>query len=330
MEKIRKKESYSIKRLEEFKSNLSDSPELKNQENLCIYTTGSYGRLEASQYSDIDLFFLYSNGVKEFPKIDSILINSHIIRVSRKMGFPDFTDDGEYLVVHKADDLVEYMGSPKDDYYNYFTARMLLLLESKVMHNEAVYNDIIAQAITSYYKDFHKHEKNFKPIFIVNDIIRFWRTMCLNYEHSRNRKFSVKGMTPEDKEKKRNESHIKNLKLRFSRKLTCYSFLLRILFSEKKVLSMDDIRSICSQTPLQRLEELLITTPEIKDEVSEMIELYLYFLDTTQIDKSRLIDWIATPTNRNLVFDKSREFAKSIYNAMMKTKPHDSLMYFIV
>ena len=28
-------------------------------QELCIYVTGSFGRLEASQYSDLDLFFIH-------------------------------------------------------------------------------------------------------------------------------------------------------------------------------------------------------------------------------------------------------------------------------
>jgi hypothetical protein len=45
--------------------------------------------------------------------------------------------------------------------------------------------------------------------------------MCLNYEHNRNRKLKgMDTMTKDILERKKVESHIKNIKLKFSRKLT--------------------------------------------------------------------------------------------------------------
>ncbi|GAA4789746.1 hypothetical protein GCM10023231_17110 [Olivibacter ginsenosidimutans] len=75
MVKIAKERSdYSLRRLNEFKNHITKSEELRKHNDFCIYTTGSYGRLEASDHSDLDLFFLSHNGTAKISKISKTLI----------------------------------------------------------------------------------------------------------------------------------------------------------------------------------------------------------------------------------------------------------------
>jgi UTP:GlnB (protein PII) uridylyltransferase len=64
---------FSEGRIAQLKSKIEKIPELQNN-NLCIFVTGSYGRLEASKYSDIDLFFLDTDERKLTSNIDIILL----------------------------------------------------------------------------------------------------------------------------------------------------------------------------------------------------------------------------------------------------------------
>ncbi len=322
------KSAYSLKRLEVFRKHLYKSTVLNAQKDFCIYTTGSYGRLEACEYSDIDLFFLADTDQTKFSKISEILIDADIIKACRQMKLPEFSGDGEYLVVHNIKDIYSELGSREDDYRNFFTARMLLLLESRAVHNQDFYDQMLSTTLEKYYKDFHAHTKDFKPVFLVNDVIRFWRTMCLNYEHNRNRKFNETGLTPEEIQNKKNELHIKNLKLKFSRKLTCYSFLLSLLCS-KKVMKQADILEIIKLTPLQRLEKLS-QNDKMKNDINELISLYFWFLETTQVEKTKLLQWISVESNRDRAFESSRQFAKIIFKIMIETENQDNLMYFLV
>ena len=77
----------------------------------------------------------------------------------------------------------EVLGSPEDDGLNAFTARMLLLLESRPVYNAERYRRILKAVIGFYYRDFSDHSEHFRPTFLINDILRFWRTLTLNYEH---------------------------------------------------------------------------------------------------------------------------------------------------
>lgn len=296
--------TYSRIRLEEISKRVKDIPQLKDN-SLCIYTTGSYGRLEASENSDLDLFFLDSNSQKITSNIDKTLINAEVIKICRSMKLPEFSKDGGYLTIHKIDDIKNELGSPSDDYYNYFTARMLLLLESKPIYNEELHVSCLNQIINPYYVDFHDHSKSFKPIFLTNDIIRFWKTLCLNYEHRRKLKAG------EEENGSKNVTHSKNLKLQFSRKLTCFSFILQ-LANFKGTIVEKDILDIALLTPLERIQRLKAENSTIEPLVQKIIDSYNWFLDRTQIPSKEMLEWISDKNLRNEAFNRSSEFGDNL------------------
>ena len=302
-------ENYSKLRLQEISNRVKDIPQLKDN-FLCIYTTGSYGRHEASENSDLDLFFLDSNENKVTSNIDKTLINAEVIKICRAMGLPEFSKDGGYLTIHNIHEIKNELGSPNDDYYNYFTARMLLLLESKPIYNEKLHLSCLKQIIKPYYVDFHDHSQSFKPIFLTNDIIRFWKTLCLNYEHRRRRK------SAKDEEDK-NVTHSKNIKLQFSRKLTCFSFILQ-LASSKGTIDENDILDIALQTPLERIMKLKTHIPGIESRIQKIINLYNWFLDRTQIPSAEMLEWLSDKNLRNEAFNKSREFGNDLFELLQK------------
>jgi predicted nucleotidyltransferase len=300
---------FSESKIEEMKKMVERIPELKNN-GLCIFSTGSYGRLEASEHSDIDLFFLDTNKNKPTSNVDLILINSEIIKICRKLKFPEFSKDGLYLKTHCLKGIKENLGSPADDYNNFYTARMLLLLESKPLYNQVLFEKCIDEIIDSYYVDFHNHTDNFKPIFLTNDIIRFWKTLCLNYEHKRISKNSEDGV--------KNVTHSKNLKLKFSRKLICFSFILKLI-SCKEDLSKEQIKKIALMTPIERLESIKGEQDnKISLEIDKIISDYQWFIDKTQIKSKEMLLWISDQDNRSNAFKKSDEFGQNIYNVLTK------------
>lgn len=328
MEQFKKHIDFSSQKIDTFKEAIKNAITINSRKDFCMYTTGSYGRHEAGENSDLDLFFLFENEENKFSKIDKTLIDSEIILACRDMSLPEFSGDGEYLEMHNVKKIYSELGSRNDDYENFFTARMLLLLESKAIYNEELYYKIIKEIIHKYYGDFHAHEKNFAPIFLVNDVIRFWRTLCLNYEHNRNRKADEKD-TLEQIKRKKSKAHIKNLKLKFSRKLTCYSLLINILYAEE-VLNEDKIFEIVKLSPLGRLEQLSQINPNIKSKIEEIFDLYNWFLDITHKEETYLLKWISEEANRKIAFDKARDFAKLLFELMLDDKHRDKLLYFIM
>ena len=161
------------------------------QGKACVYATGSFGRREASAFSDLDVFIVAKCDKPPEPEakrqsvlnpLDGILIKAELIRVGRHLRFPDFTGDGRYLVQYSVKDFTETLGTPEDDVTNTFTARLLLLLESCPLVGSAVYDDVIDEVVSEYWRDYEGHKNDFIPAFLANDILRLWRTLCVNYE----------------------------------------------------------------------------------------------------------------------------------------------------
>ncbi len=185
-ETIQKRRKYCDERIKVLREKVDHIEEAKGQKSYCIYATGSYARSEAAESSDLDLFFLHSQK-DPVKNISKTLIDASLIGIQREMNLPEFSGDGKFLEIHFAEDMINLLGSREDDFRNFFSARMLLLLESKPIHNDRYYNSVLSKIIDAYYRDFHDHERNFQPLFLVNDIIRFWKTLCLNYEQARHR-----------------------------------------------------------------------------------------------------------------------------------------------
>lgn len=153
----------------------------------CVYATGSFGRGEASSHSDLDLFIVGKNRADEqkgslLRPLDEICLKAELIGVTRRLGFPDFTDDGRYLTHYSVADFTKTLGTPEDDVTNTFTARLLLLLESRPLAETAVYDEVLRDVIAAYWRDYADHSRDFMPAFLANDILRLWRTFCVNYE----------------------------------------------------------------------------------------------------------------------------------------------------
>ena len=316
------RQRYSAERLGNIRDRIAGFQELRATPCLCIYVTGSYGRLEASENSDLDIFFIHqgSSTSDSIPRISKTLLDAKLIQLARELGFPEFSNDGEYLQVHYIDDILDELGGRKDDFKNHFTARLLLLLESQPLHNGDVYDVVMQRIIDSYYRDYHSHETSFRPVFLINDIIRFWRTMCLNYEHRRNRETSD--------DEKRNKNHLANLKLKFSRLLTCHSAI--ALISMNPNCTPTDLLDIFKISPLSRLDRIADRSPVLRAEVEKIRELYSWFLDRTGGAKDQTLEWIGRRDSRNGAFQRGREFANSVYDLIVRVTEGTESMRFLV
>ena len=299
-------------------TSLEDSP-------LCLYATGSFGRLEASKHSDLDLLFFHP-GVGEndsVTHIEKTLIDADLINVCRSLSLPDFDGDGKYLDIHYLGDVKNMLGGPNDDYRNHFTARMLLLLESRWVYNENQYDAIVKSIIESYYRDYDDHDQAFNPRFLVNDIMRFWKTLCLNYEHKRNQ--------PEDLSK--NKNHLANLKLKFSRLLTCFSTI-AVLSTNSGIISPNELFDLVHHSPLHRLrlavKEEASNFEDTSVHLDNALNLYAWFLELTEQPKPGMVEWIGNKENRDQAFQKGREFGDEIYKILMLISDENAMRYLVV
>ena len=257
-----------------------------------VYVTGSFGRCEASPHSDLDLFIVgKKDGAPKqdgkegslLNRLDEICIKADLIDASRKFGFPEFSKDGLYLTHYSVHEFTKTLGTPEDDVTNTFTARLLLLLESSPLLGTQVYAEVIKEVIDAYWRDYEDHKEDFIPAFLANDILRLWRTLCVNYEARTER-------VPEDEKAK---GKLKNYKLKHSRLLTCYSALLYLLaiYGSQKTVQPADAVTMIGLTPTARLEWLLSRgdLAHAHGAIGQLLAQYERFLETTNADEKELV-----------------------------------------
>ena len=254
--------------------------------NACVYATGSFARGEASQHSDLDLFIVgqMRDDKRSLRRLDEIRVKADLIEVTQRHKIPEFSGDGEYLVHYTVQQLVKTLGKPDDDATNTFTARLLLVLESRPLLGEPVYQDVIEEVLGAYWLDYEDHKSEFIPAFLTNDILRLWRTFCVNYE----------ARTAREPEERRAKRRIKNYKLKHSRLLTCYSGLLYLLgvFSARRTVTPTDAAGMVALTPTERLQWLL-SQPHLTDaheKLEKLLHRYEAFLESTEAAENTLIE----------------------------------------
>ncbi|MEO6966783.1 MAG: hypothetical protein ABI076_12960, partial [Acidobacteriaceae bacterium] len=207
---------------------------------------------------------------------------------------------GRYLVHYSVHELTKTLGTPEDDVTNTFTARLLLLLESRPLLEPTVYREVTEEVIAAYWRDYEDHKTDFMPAFLANDILRLWRTFCVNYEARTTR------MPTEEKAK----GKLKNYKLKHSRLLTCYSALLYLLavYVDQKTVTPSEALNMIAITPTQRLEWLL-TQPYLAQAhlaIQKLLDQYEIFLKTTNFaEKELLVQFSDSSKARTYMSDAS-------------------------
>jgi hypothetical protein len=287
-------------RLQKIKERIPEAVKLASNK-ACVYVTGSFGRGEASVFSDLDLFIVRrSINDEQLTNLDELCIKADLIDATRQLNIPEFSGDGKYLLAsYEVKKLVDALGTQEDDAENTFTARLLLLLESRALVGEEVYQEAIDSVIAAYWRDYEDHKNEFIPAFLCNDILRLWRTFCVNYEAN----------TRTDPPEKKAKRKLKNYKLKHSRLLTCYSALLYLvaLHSVRNTVSPQDTREMVRETPTERLEHLLRDErfASAHPKINELIACYENFLEKTDAQENTLIEQF-------LDRDKSKEFSLQI------------------
>ena len=333
---LSKAQDFSNKKLECVKNSLSDA-EAHFGQRVCVYATGSYGRMEAGPRSDLDLFIVSdvietqsSNGPKNTRKlsgIDEIKLQYRLIECVEENNLPDFDGDGKYLHCHTFEEYVKYLGGPDDDAKNTLTGRLLLLLESRPLLGIDEYNTLIGKVIEKYFLDYEANPSQFVPAFLFNDILRMWRTFCVNYEYKR------KSGSPETK--------IKNLKLKYSRMLTCYSALLFLLdaYSRNETVDQNNVKDMISKTPTERLLAVMRNCNYLDGKSKDVV---VSSLNSALSDYSEFLEFMHDDENSTLIQtdaihekwrEKSYKFGESMELALSEIGRSDgksSILYRLV
>ncbi|MDM0122632.1 hypothetical protein [Variovorax arabinosiphilus] len=300
--KLQDRMNRSRIKLGELRSQANNYEALQN-DRLSVFAAGSLGRLETGEKSDFDVFMICdseerrTSGKSSVSRLEEYEVFSALIRINEDLNYPKFSGDGRFLKTYELQDMIKATGSPQDDSENLFTARMLLLLESQPVTNEELYQRGTALVVENYFRDGLGRD-NFRPLFLMNDLLRYWRTLCLNYEVYRNE--------PERPWLK------KSLNLKFSRKLTIFSTVLSLLAGRASDSSA--FLDLCNLTPIERLADALdaIDDPTLEKGFSNALGTYESFLKAKEIGS---IEFETTPTFRKRHADLADRFGRFLHEA---------------
>lgn len=306
----RKKQSRS--KLADIRQKFSIDPFLKEKLHVCVFTAGSFGRLDSGEKSDLDIF-VTADGA-DVCRLEEIELFASILRINKESEFPPLSNDGEYLKVFHVKNNIDSIGSRIDDNENWFTTRMLLLLESNYLFQPDAYKLHIQEVLNVYFRDAKGHEP-FKPLYLPNDILRFWRTLCLNYEHARH--------DPRRLWKKR------NFNLKFSRMLTVFGTILPLILDRE--ISQSRFEELTSLSPMERLvnglDSLSGDTSSLKRRFVEFLDIYEDFL---KIKETLDFEKLSTETKEKLHL-QSNFFSEYIFDALThQSVPNELKRYLVI
>ncbi len=299
MEQIKLTSQENLRELKEA-VNKAYSMDIDFNSHICIYTCGSLGRLEMTPSSDLDLFFINFNEKEKesvCSNIEKYLFFSNLYEINKNLKYSEPSKQGYYWDFISKSNLLD-IGSNIEDYNNSFTARLLLILESKPIYNEELYNKLIVETVDRYFTDYSEHCDDFYPLYLMNDILRYWYTLTLNYEYRR------------DANDDDNKKNWKRLKLKFARLITCFSMLACLY---KNNITKDYVIDCINKTPFERLNNLSKEIVGIEEIIKEIEKEYKWFLSL----RNETPDWWGNDSNKNEAWKKADKFHEIVVNKLM-------------
>lgn len=299
---------YSKGRLQELRNRISESKAADRIPGLTIFVAGSYARHEASAHSDLDPFFVCHGDRSDEarPHTNELEMFGDLIRIGNTMNFPKFSGDSKYLEVHAANDIRDTLGSREDDARNHFTLRLLMLLESKPLFGDAVYEIVLTQFVDAYFRDYPDHQATFEPTFLINDIARYWRTVLANYEHLRNQRGA---------DAERIEQKVRNYKLKYSRLTTCFATIAALSSFDAPV-GPEQVLATIARTPRERLELVADRVSEARSCVQAILDGYAAFLQMTELPTEDLQRLFRDKTKRAELFSAARAYGDEFFGLL--------------
>ena len=252
---------YSERTLTELRGRLG---ELSLGDDKVVLTCGSYARREASEQSDVDFFMIRNTTSGDSSLIGSV--GSAIKEVVPKEPSQNGAF-GEKAVGRN--EMLENIGG-EDDSNSKITRRVLFLLEGEWLFNEIGLQDFRREILERYIReDMTDHQL---ALFLLNDVIRYYRTVAVDYEFKTAEMDSPKPWA------------IRNIKLVFSRKLLYASGLFGIAMTADRARD-EKIEILENLFKLPVIERMTCICGETG--MRSVLDSYNYFLAKLEKDDVR-------------------------------------------
>ena len=232
---LREAETHSAQELQRIKSWIGANPPPPTVHTLA--TAGSLARREASGASDIDLIVITHD--QPTPE-EGAVISAWRTKLCEELAVEPPNPTGVFAAAISHTALANSAGYA-DEAYQDVSKRVLLLLESEPLYKSEAYDALLTRIIEKYAYDISRDpRKNF--VFLLNDVIRFFRALCVNYQYT---KSEVDGL----------KWPLRNTKLRHSRVILYFSMVsvIGVLSREHGQDKIAALREFVGMTALRRL-----------------------------------------------------------------------------
>lgn len=283
-------------------------------EDSSVVVFGSLARDEFTDGSDIDWTLLVDGSADPHHQDVAHGISRHIHEVEdRRPG-----REGTFGSLTFSHDLIHLIGG-EDDTNRNTTRRILLLLESHPIGRGEAYGRVLSNVLRRYLEEdrgiWYGSSPYKVPRFLLNDIVRYWRTMTVDFAYKQWTRAGA-GFA------------LRNLKLRMSRKLifvagllSCFNAHMALsdplrdeVFDSDRALArrvprfVDHLRQQRAMPPLDILARSVLNRPSLHQAAIESFSAYDSFLAvlSDQEERSHLESLTPEQLEGDRLFDRGR------------------------
>jgi predicted nucleotidyltransferase len=253
---------FSVETLEQLQKMVVDSfKDKESNDNICVIVIGSFGRLEASNCSDLDYLVIYDGDEREHNSFRSF--DDEISKILEKIDIQKPSGTGKtFESPASINQLTTNIGGNKDK-TQHLTWRVLMLTESLCLYNETLYYQILSDIFNHYTKT--AKEKGGYPRALINELIRYYRTVAVDYLYK--------------VEETNKPWALRNLKLRHSRKFWFFSTIALILhrFEKPENAVYESLLEEMRLPPVEKLATILLEKD--RKDITNPFVLYNKFLE---------------------------------------------------
>jgi len=228
---FKKNWEFSREKLRDLNARLNAA--FRGDENFSVLVAGSFGRMDAHGKSDLDFMIIHNGSLRDQQsKIGTVRNCAH------ELGIETPNPEGAFSKPIELDTMIRTVGSNEDN-LNSTAQRLLILMEGRAIYNQRFFNHIM-MSILEFYLDQVSKDPEKEALVLLNDLIKYFRSICINVEFNFWQDRSKWG--------------IRNVKLRHSRILIYAGLLLLILTASKyRKEKVDFLKDNIFRSPIEKI-----------------------------------------------------------------------------